>query len=119
MAAAKSNHIDLIVLCDERDDRIDGALDRENFQLYCSPAINLFSKRADRIHLKPGTHDYHVVPDRTRPMDFEVYEVKSVQGVGGSDVERDFQPFYALDARREETQGPLVLHGVAASACGL
>ena len=57
----------------------------QNFALFCTPAVNLFPRRADRIHLTESTNEYHVVPDRTRPMDFEVHSVK--RG-GGLRIER-------------------------------
>jgi type VI secretion system protein ImpG len=54
----------------------------------------------DRIHLNPSQHEYHVLPDRTRPMDFEVWSVSEVQGFGsGTQPERTFLPFYASHNR--------------------
>ena len=70
------------------------------FELYCTPAINLFPKRTDRIHLSESEYEYHVVPDRTRPMDFEIFQVTEVLGYGTSgDEKQDFLPFYALHDR--------------------
>jgi type VI secretion system protein ImpG len=44
----------------------------------------------------PGQFEYHVVPDRTRPLDFEVFDITSVTGYGvGSDSQQDFYPLYA------------------------
>ena len=88
--------IQLIVLLEQGDSALEGAVDAGNFQLNCSPAINLFTKRCDRIHVNGLQHDFHVVPDRTRPMDFEVYELAEVTGfgAGGSDGQ-PFKPFYA------------------------
>lgn len=88
--------VQLIVLLDQGDTGLEGAVDAGNFQLNCTPAINLFEKRCDRIHVNGLQHDFHVVPDRTRPMDFEVYELKDVTGygAGGSDGQT-FRPFYA------------------------
>lgn len=90
------NTVQLIVLLDQGDTGLEGAVDAGNFQLNCTPAINLFEKRCDRIHVTGLQHDFHVVPDRTRPMDFEVYELKDVTGygAGGSDGQT-FKPFYA------------------------
>jgi type VI secretion system protein ImpG len=60
--------------------------------------VNLFPKRADRIHVTEGTYEYHVVPDRTAPLDFEVYAVTEVTGHGaGTDNDQQFLPFYAAD----------------------
>jgi len=43
-----------------------------NFSLHCVPAVNLFPKRADRIHITEGHFEFHVVADRTTPLDYEV-----------------------------------------------
>ena len=41
-------------------------VDASHFNLFCTPAINLFPKRCDRVHLSNRTAEYHIVPDRTR-----------------------------------------------------
>jgi type VI secretion system protein ImpG len=64
--------------------------------LYCAPAINLFPKVTDRIHLNDHDNEHHVVPDRTRPLDFEIHSIKRVTGYGAEDREgQSFHPFYA------------------------
>ena len=88
--------LELVLLFERGDPRLENVVDANNFALNCTPAINLFPKRADRIHLEDRDHEYHVIPDRTRPMDFEVFEVKTVTGYGGgSEGEQPFRPFYA------------------------
>jgi type VI secretion system protein ImpG len=88
--------LELVLLFERGDPALESVVDPSNFALNCAPAINLFAKRADRIHVTDGTYDFHVVPDRTRPMDFEVFEVTDVSGFGaGSDSEQSFLPFYA------------------------
>jgi type VI secretion system protein ImpG len=90
------SELEIVLLFERGDPALEGAVDASSFSLYCAPAINLFPKRADRIHLTDNTYDYHVVADRTRPMDFEVHEVSSVVGYGvGSDSGQVFAPFYA------------------------
>ncbi|MCD9027858.1 type VI secretion system baseplate subunit TssF [Luteimonas sp. BDR2-5] len=75
-------------------------LDASHFRLFCTPAINLFPRGADRIHLRPEVTEYHVVADRVRPMDFEVVGVERVEGFGDrQEPETRFQPFYGGDAR--------------------
>jgi type VI secretion system protein ImpG len=93
---AETNEIEIVVLFGRGDATLENVVDGSHVALYCTPAINLFPKRADRIHVTDSTHEYHVVADRTRPLDFEVYEVTSVVGHGvGSDSEQDFLPFYS------------------------
>jgi type VI secretion system protein ImpG len=90
------NAVDLVILLKEADVRLEGAVDASNFALYCTPAINLFPKSADRIHLTEQFAEFQVIPDRTRPLDFEVYQVLSVTGHGvRSDQEQPFRAFYS------------------------
>lgn len=90
----KDNEMDLLILLDRGDISLQNVLDPSNFALFCSPAINLFPKRCDSIHLSDRQTEYHVVPDRTTPMDFEVYDVTSVEGTGTTAQEQEFLPFY-------------------------
>jgi type VI secretion system protein ImpG len=88
--------VEVVLLFDRGDSALESVVDASNFSLYCTPAINLFPKRAERIYLADNVSEYHVVPDRTRPMDYEVYDVNSVIGHGvGSDSEQPFAPFYS------------------------
>lgn len=90
--------LEIIVLLDRSQRSLEKSVSESNFALNCTPAINLFPRRADRIHLDERNHEYHVVPDRTRPLDFEVYGVTAVQGFGTSaDPEQDFLPFYSCN----------------------
>jgi type VI secretion system protein ImpG len=92
--------LDVIVLLDRHDPVVEGAVSPAHLAPFCTPAINLFPRRADRIHLSDRTHEYHVVADRTRPMDLEVHTVTEVIGYGTSaDIRREFLPFYACDER--------------------
>jgi type VI secretion system protein ImpG len=96
LSRCNSDTIDLIFCFDNKDDRVFDSASVENFRLNCVPAINLFPKSADRIHLDKNSHRYHVIPDRTRPMDFEVYSVGDVTGFGGSQVRKEeFHPFFS------------------------
>lgn len=90
------SELELVLLFDKGDAALESVVDSGNFALNCTPAVNLFDRRCDRIHLSDGTYSYHVVVDRTKPMDFEVFEVTGVTGFGvGTDSERTFHPFYA------------------------
>ena len=93
---ARSEELDIVLLFGRGEAALDSLVDASNFALFATPAINLFPKRLDRIHLSDDTFEYHVVPDRTRPLDFEIYCLTEVIGHGAeSDSERVFRPFYA------------------------
>jgi type VI secretion system protein ImpG len=99
MRRADTDELEIVVLFGRGDPTLESVVDASNVSLFCTPAVNLFPRRADRIHVTGGTHEYHVVPDRTRPMDFEVYEVSAVTGHGvGAESEQTFLPFYSADA---------------------
>ncbi|OQW97178.1 MAG: type VI secretion system protein ImpG [Verrucomicrobia bacterium A1] len=88
--------LDLFILLRQADLELENRVAAPGFALFCTPALNLFQKRLDRIHLSDRASEFHVVPDRTRPMDYEVYQVTGVVGHGvRSDEERAFLPFYA------------------------
>lgn len=89
------NQVDVIVLFQESNVELEGVMSVDNFGLFCSPAVNLFEKRLDRIPVSDKHFEFHVVPDRTRARDFEVYKLTKVVGYGArSDLTQEFLPFY-------------------------
>ena len=87
--------VEIIILLDKAQDDLEDLLGKDNFALYCTPAINLFPKRADRIHLSHRSTEHHLVVDKTRQSDYEVHSVTDVVGFGaGSTPEQQFKPFY-------------------------
>lgn len=88
--------IEIVILLDIENTEFDGLIDASYFALNCSPAINLFAKRTDRIHLNNRSTEHHLVIDRTRPKDYEVFSLEEVEGYGvGSKIEQLFRPFYS------------------------
>jgi len=101
-AVQKSNEklLDIFILLDRYEPQLEPYVGAQTLALFCTPAVNLFPKTADRIHLTDQVHEHHVVPDRTRPLDFEVYAVTEVVGYGTTlDEEQPFLPFYAASDR--------------------
>jgi type VI secretion system protein ImpG len=95
IAACADREIDVIVMLNRGDAQFEQALDQSNFALHCTPVVNLFKRHADRINLTGDQFEHHVLVDRTRPMDFEVYQIEEVTGYGvGTHAEQAFHPFY-------------------------
>jgi type VI secretion system protein ImpG len=95
LADLAGEELDLIILLDEVDTRLEGRVDKSCIELHCTPVINLFEKKLDRILVTNRFSEFHLMPDRNRPLDFEIYQVKSVLGYGETpDDERRFLPFY-------------------------
>ncbi|KWT92956.1 MULTISPECIES: type VI secretion system baseplate subunit TssF [unclassified Variovorax] len=94
------SEIEIVVLFSRGDAALEKLVGLDNVQLHCVPAINLFSKRLDRVPVSEGVSQFHLVPDRTRPQDFELHTVTEVvghgaPGSGGAPPEQVFLPFYA------------------------
>ncbi len=101
----EKTEIDIIFLFDRKNSQLDDAVGPSHFNLFCTPIINLFPKRADRIHLTTQTSEYHILPDRSRPLDFEVYSVSEVLGFGTrAEPEMEFLPFYQVRDRQAYTK---------------
>jgi len=95
LARCDCSEIELVVMLDRVNERLRDLLSKANFQLFCSPAINLFEKRADRIQVRPFETEYHLLADRTRPLDFEIYSVDRVSGIyAGDEHVAEFRPLY-------------------------
>jgi type VI secretion system protein ImpG len=95
-AKAEGDRFEMIFALDKAAEGLDGRVSKSNFALHCTPAVNLFPKVTDRIHLNEQDHEYHVVPDRTRPLDMELFSISRVTGYGAEDREgQHFHPFYA------------------------
>jgi type VI secretion system protein ImpG len=89
------DQIDLVIVLGEADTRLEGRVDASCFELFCAPVINVFSKHLDRIDLSDRFAEFHVVADRNRALDFEIFEVEAVTGYGATTgEEQEFRPFY-------------------------
>jgi len=101
----EATEVELVLLFDNNIEHNAEFYGAENFELNCVPAINLFERSADRIHLDQMQHEYHVIPDRTRPMDYEIYRVESVTGHGSDGNNQDFSPYFSIDSERVDQTG--------------
>lgn len=91
----KGDQLDLVIALKEPETRLESRIDATCLELFCSPAINLFPKTLDRINLSDRFSEFHVVADRNRPLDFEVFEIESVTGYGAvAGQEQEFRAFY-------------------------
>jgi type VI secretion system VasI/ImpG family protein len=48
-------------------------------KLNCVPALNIFTKRADRVTLEREAYEFHVVPDKAAQRDYEAVNVNRVE----------------------------------------
>jgi type VI secretion system protein ImpG len=97
--AASPKACDVILLFDRSASVLHNALDTSNFRLFATPAINLFEKQLGRVQVSKFEHEHHVIPDRARPLDFEVFRILDVKAhVPGQGDPRTVAPLYAFGA---------------------
>lgn len=85
---------ELTLLFEDAAPALRGVITAEHIALHCAPAINLAPRAADRIVVTPRQHEYHLVVERTRPLDFEVFGVTAMAGHAPAGPSREFRPFY-------------------------
>ena len=90
---------DVVFLFSRSSTVLTGAIEPSNFRMFATPAINLFEKQLGRVQITPYEHEYHVVPDRTKPLDFEVFRLLEVKAYDRENVNaRTVAPLYAFGA---------------------
>ncbi len=98
ISAIETPGFEVLFLMNETDDYIQRHLDSSNFDLFCVPVVNLFEKQLDRIELSYNRSEYSVVPDKTKPYDYEVYSIQSITGIGpaAEGGDKTFHSFYRV-----------------------
>jgi type VI secretion system protein ImpG len=94
------SEVELTLLLDRVQPVLENAIDAAQFRLNCTPAVNLFPMSCGRIELTGADVEYHVVPDRNRPQDFEVFGLEKVTGLArGGGESFPIEPFYSVAHR--------------------
>jgi type VI secretion system protein ImpG len=97
--AAKS--MDVVFAFDDVNPRLSSAVRKEFFALRAAPAINLFEKTLDRIAVKSNQHEYQIIPDRSRTLDFEPNRILRVFAhIPGRPQKIPVEPLYTAEAGR-------------------
>ncbi|GJD47765.1 hypothetical protein OPKNFCMD_0475 [Methylobacterium crusticola] len=88
--------VEVVVTFNEANGRLAAAVRPEAFALHAVPAVNLFRMSLDRVPVTTRQHEYHLVPDRSRSLDYEVHQVQDVYAHhAGSADKVPVPPLYA------------------------
>ncbi|MBN9670369.1 type VI secretion system baseplate subunit TssF [Roseibium aggregatum] len=87
---------ELVFVFDEADPRLPAHVEHKIFALHSAPAVNLFERQTDRVPIKKGQHEFAVITDRTRPLDYEVHSVKEVNAHFSGGEKRTVEPLYSV-----------------------
>ena len=95
LSRIEGREAEIVVLLTRPPGALGGLVDAGQFALFCTPIVNLFERRTDRIELDARQPEFHLVPDRSRPLDFEVYAVRHIAGQQAqTTAAMDFRPLY-------------------------
>jgi type VI secretion system protein ImpG len=104
VAKLKVKSVDVVFTFSEVTARLAAAVRPDMLALYAAPAINLFEKPTDRIALKSNVHEYHVIPDRSRYLDFEPHRILEVYAhYPGAQDKIPVRPLYSASMERPGT----------------
>ncbi|BCH19967.1 type VI secretion system baseplate subunit TssF [Mesorhizobium sp. L-2-11] len=104
VALSTTESLEIVFVLKRAEPRLERHLGTQNIALFATPAINLFERQADRIHLSDKNYEHHLVVDRMRPLDFEVQSILEMSGEGESSEAIQFSPFYSISADEREVQ---------------
>ena len=91
----KDKQFKLVLHFDRPATELEKVVDADYFHLFCTPVIKLFPKRGDRVDISMAQYEHHLLGDRTRPLDYEVYSVSAIQGFASNNIEiQNFLPIY-------------------------
>ncbi|MDR3508464.1 MAG: type VI secretion system baseplate subunit TssF [Caulobacteraceae bacterium] len=97
--AGTERECEIVLLFSRTSPILTGAVAPPNLRLFCTPAVNLFEKQLGRVTMTKHQHEYLIMPDRTRPLDFEVFKLLEVTAYGQSNsAPRPVAPLYAMGA---------------------
>ncbi|EMP54919.1 hypothetical protein MSNKSG1_13337 [Marinobacter santoriniensis NKSG1] len=87
---------------------------RESLQLYCTPAVNLFSHEGEPVDLNGRQTEYRISPSSRSPGHFEVFSIEQVEGwlegQSGRGEPRIYTPFESFQHEVERDRGRTALY---------
>ncbi len=97
---------EIVLLLDKADAALERVVDKSHLSLHCTPVINLFPKTAERQKISENVHEYHLVVDNIRPLDYEIYSVQKLYATGDKQRgEQIFRPFWSTFGQDEGDYG--------------
>jgi type VI secretion system protein ImpG len=104
--ALKTRQVELILVFDEASPRLGSIVDANSFALHTSPAVNLFEMSTDRITMRSNVHEHHIVPDRSRYLEFEPHRIVEVFAhFAGGQEKVPVRPLYSASLENSDESG--------------
>ncbi len=102
----ETNRLQITIHFDRECPELEKVVSLDHFHLFCTPVINLFRKRGDRVVVSLANFEHHLLGDRTRPLDYEIYSVASIQGYAADNsAVQSFWPIYETRGTPHQPHG--------------
>lgn len=98
-----TNNLDLYIYLKTSDVELEHNVSKETFVMGCSPAVNLFTHKADPIRLDHTNYEYQVIPEARRPTGYEIYSIDKVTASSPSGDIEEYYPMYGLNHENQNT----------------
>lgn len=102
--SATARELEIVILLDKSEPALERVVDVSHMALHCTPVINLFPRVAERQRISESQYEYHLVVDKIRPLDYEIYSVNKLYA-SGSQQEQVFRPFWSTYSSDDENYG--------------
>ena len=102
--------IELYFYLNESLSELENTIDKDNFQLGCTPMVNLFSQHSESMTLTHKKDEYQVIPDSRRTLSKEIYSIDSVEAVSPSGEKIKYRPFYGFNHQMNDRKAIAYWH---------
>jgi type VI secretion system VasI/ImpG family protein len=76
--SADSNSVEILLTFTRREASL-SAIKSGTLRLNCVPVLNLFARRSDRVAMGRESYEFHVTPDKTAPLDYEIVNIHRLE----------------------------------------
>jgi len=105
MAGNSGTQLHLYFYLEDADAELEHQITRENFELGCTPAINLFKHSTESIRLNHQKTDYPVVVDSQHANSYEVLSIDSVEGIAKDGSQSEYFAFFSQNYHHSKKAG--------------
>ena len=106
LSSIQGKEAEIVILLTRDTQALRGLVDQDQFALFCTPVVNLFPRRTDRLEVNTSQNEFHLLPDRSRPRDYEVFSVSEMVGQRSEgDVGVTFRPMFQTLNQDEGNHG--------------
>jgi len=114
--AGKKQEVELYIYLNESFPELENTLSEENFQLGCTPIVNLFKQQSEAISLDHTKTEYHVIADSRRRLAKEIYSIDKVVATAPDGENIEYRPFYGFNHMQNSRNNVAYWHATRKTA---